>query len=130
MDENLDYVPEEVVYDRGGRGRTEIKGVQISTPKPPLKRDNRYAKIKKRKKFRRRAAIEPIIGHLKTEFRMEQNYLTGEKSPQINAFLAATGWNLKKMMEKLKQEYLWPYFSFFEYVKLTPSKNQIALNFG
>ena len=35
---------------------------------------------------------------------MEQNYLHGKKSSQINAFLAATGWNLKKMMRKLKLE--------------------------
>ncbi|MEX1002384.1 MAG: transposase [Crocinitomicaceae bacterium] len=53
---------------------------------------------KKRKKFRRRAAIEPLIGHLKIDCRMGQNYLHGIDSPQINAFLAATGWNLKKMM--------------------------------
>ena len=59
----------------------------------------------KRRKFRRRAAIEPVIGHLKTDFRMEQNYLHGEDSSQINAFLAATGWNLKKMMRKLKNKY-------------------------
>ena len=130
IDDNLGYLPEELVYDRGGRGRTIIKGVHISTPKPPLKRDNRYARIKKRKKFQRRAAIEPVIGHLKKEFRMEQNYLTGEKSPQMNAFLAATGWNLKKMMEKLKKELLWLYFSFWKNVKLTQNKNQIALNLG
>ncbi|MDP3461408.1 MAG: hypothetical protein Q8S18_01330, partial [Bacteroidales bacterium] len=37
-------------------------------------------------------------------FRMEQNYLHGDKSPKINALLAATGWNFKKMMEKLKAE--------------------------
>ncbi|MFV1977411.1 MAG: hypothetical protein ACC651_16835 [Candidatus Scalindua sp.] len=54
--------------------------------------------------------MEPIIGHLKTDYRMGQNYLWGEQSPQINAFLAATGWNLKKMMRKLKQELLWPYY--------------------
>ncbi|MBS4057484.1 MAG: hypothetical protein KGZ82_09215 [Bacteroidales bacterium] len=35
---------------------------------------------------------------------MEQNYLHGDKSPKINALLAATGWNFKKMMEKLKTE--------------------------
>jgi len=35
---------------------------------------------------------------------MGQNYLHGEKSPQINAFLAAMGWNLKKMMKQLKCE--------------------------
>ncbi|MDP3462012.1 MAG: hypothetical protein Q8S18_04385, partial [Bacteroidales bacterium] len=49
-------------------------------------------------------AIEPVIGHLKKYFRMEQNYLHGDKSPKINALLAATGWNFKKMMEKLKSE--------------------------
>lgn len=46
-----------------------------------------------------------MIGHLKTDFRMTQNYLHGDSSPQINAFLAATGWNLKKMMKKLKEEF-------------------------
>jgi IS5 family transposase len=37
---------------------------------------------------------------------MEQNYLTGEKGIQINALLAASAWNLKKMMEKLKEDFL------------------------
>ncbi|GAE21763.1 hypothetical protein JCM10003_1261 [Bacteroides pyogenes JCM 10003] len=41
---------------------------------------------------------------------MEQNYLWGEKDIQINAYLAATAWNLKKMMERLKENFL--YFSF------------------
>ncbi len=104
MERNLDYQPEEVIYDRGGRGKTEIKGVKILTPKPPLKRDSEYEKNKKRMKFRRRAAIEPVIGHLKKEFRMEQNYLHGENSPKINAMLAAAGWNLKKLAKKLKKE--------------------------
>lgn len=104
IEENLSYQPDEVVYDRGGRGKKEINGVRISTPSKPLKRDNAYARQKKRKKFRRRAAIEPVIGHLKQSFRMGQNFLHGSKSPQINAFLAATGWNLKKMMQRLKEE--------------------------
>jgi IS5 family transposase len=37
---------------------------------------------------------------------MQQNYLLGEKGVQINAFMAATAWNLKKMMEKLKEKLL------------------------
>ena len=109
MQENLGYTPSEVIYDRGGKGQKQIGDTIISTPSKPLKRDSQYQKRKKRLKFRRRAAIEPIIGHLKTDFRMGQNYLWGKQSPQINAFLTATGWNLKKMMEKLKQELLWPY---------------------
>ncbi|KAF0149739.1 MAG: transposase IS4 family [Ignavibacteria bacterium] len=85
IEKNLAYQPEEIIYDRGGRGAAEINGVKISTPKPALKRDSNYQKAKKRKKFRRRAAIEPVIGHLKKEFRMGQNYLHGESSPKINA---------------------------------------------
>ncbi|SHJ74024.1 Transposase DDE domain-containing protein, partial [Arenibacter nanhaiticus] len=82
-----------------------IGSTKISTPDyKPLKRDTEYQKRSKRKKFRRRAAIEPVIGHLKTDFRMAQNYLSGATSPQINAFLAATGWNLKEMMKQLKNE--------------------------
>jgi IS5 family transposase len=102
---NLNFVPKEVIYDRGGKGKKHIGETLISTPDGrPLKRDTAYQKKKKRKKFRRRAAIEPVIAHLKTDFRMRQNYLHGADSPQINAFLAATGWNLKKMMRKLKEE--------------------------
>lgn len=104
MQENLNYTPQQVVYDRGGRGKSKIKGVKIVTPSKPLKSDTPTQRRAKRKKFRRRAAIEPVIGHLKTDFRMEQNYLHGENSPKINAMLAATGWNMKKMMEKLQKK--------------------------
>ena len=102
---NFDYQLKEVIYDRGGKGQKQIGTTKISTPDyRPLKRDTEYQRRCKRKKFRRRAAIEPVIGHLKTQFRLGQNYLSGSSSPQINAFLAATGWNLKKMMKKLKEE--------------------------
>ena len=103
--QNKITVPKEVIYDRGGRGKKQIQNTVISTPDTrPLKRDTEYQRKNKRKKFRRRAAIEPVIGHLKTDFRMGQNYLHGTESPQINVFLAATGWNLKKMMLQLKEE--------------------------
>jgi len=112
-------VPKEVIYDRGGRGQKQIQDTIISTPdNRPLKRDTEYQKKKKRKKFRRRAAIEPVIGHLKTDFRMGQNYLHGTDSPQINAFLAATGWNLKKMMLQLKKEAISLLNFFFNQIKL------------
>jgi hypothetical protein len=35
---------------------------------------------------------------------MGQNYLHGASSPQIKAFLAAAGWNFKKMMLQLRKE--------------------------
>ena len=99
MEKNINHTPDELIYDRGGKGIKQIGKTKISTP------DYRPLKRVKKKKFRRRAAIEPVIGHLKTDFRMNQNYLSGDNSPQINAFLAATGWNLKKMMKQLKEEF-------------------------
>uniref|UniRef100_UPI0025D43339 IS5 family transposase n=1 Tax=uncultured Chryseobacterium sp. TaxID=259322 RepID=UPI0025D43339 len=102
MENSGQRLPKELVYDRGGRGKSEIKGVKISIPSTPRKSDTAYQKQSKRKKFRTRAAIEPIIGHLKTNFRLAQNYFLGESGPQINALLAATAWNMKKMMEILK----------------------------
>jgi IS5 family transposase len=58
-------LPEELAYDRGGRGKKEIMGVKIITPDKPKKSDTAYGKRQKRSKFRSRAGIEPIIGHLK-----------------------------------------------------------------
>lgn len=119
MKRTLEYQPKEVIYDRGGRGKDNINQVLISTPKPAKKSDTPYQKRKNRKKFRRRAAIEPVIGHLKTDFRMAQNYLHGRGSPRMNAMLAATGWNLKKMMEKLKKELLHLYIFFVSQYQFT-----------
>jgi IS5 family transposase len=113
MEENNLHLPKELVYDRGGKGKAQIKGVKILIPSPPKAKDSRYQKQVKRKKCRTRAAIEPIIGHLKTDFRMQQNYLLGETGVQINAFMAATAWNLKRMMEKLKEQILLFIFRLF-----------------
>ena len=110
MEENKVKLPDELIYDRGGKGRRQIKGVTIITPEKPKSKDTLYQKRQKRNKCRARAAIEPIFGHLKKDFRMEQNYLWGEKGIQINAYMAATAWNLKKMMERLKENFL--YFIF------------------
>ena len=103
--ENYQFkLPREIIYDRGGRGRLEVNGVKISTPDKSKKTDSSYCKQKKRNRFRSRAGIEPIIGHLKTDFRMAQNYLHGEKGIQINALMAACAWNLKKHMELLGEK--------------------------
>lgn len=71
---------------------------KISIPGVPLKRDSEAQKEKKRKDFRKRAAIEPIIGHLKSDHRMARNFLRGFKGDEINLLLAASAFNLKKWM--------------------------------
>ena len=99
--------PKTATVDRGYKGKQSVKGTQINMPKPPLKNDNEYQKRKKRKYFRRRAAIEPIIGHLKEDHRVAVNFLKGQTGDHINFVMAAAGFNFKKFMKKLKQTAFW-----------------------
>ena len=96
-----DKLPEELICDRGYRGKTKIGDCKISIPKTLSKQVSRYQKQKVRLKFRRRAAIEPIIGHLKYQHRMARNFLKGQIGDFINCVLAAAGFNLKKMLRKI-----------------------------
>ena len=86
------------VCDRGYRGKSSVNETQIILPKKALKKDTRYQKDKKRKQCKRRAAIEPIIGHLKSDFRMARNYLKGAVGDHINLLMAAAAWNLNKWL--------------------------------
>ena len=88
----------EAICDRGYRGKKEVDGTVICIPDTPKKRDSKYQKEQKRKKFRRRAAIEPIIGHVKSDHRMQRNYLKGFIGDEINLLMAASAFNLKKWM--------------------------------
>lgn len=94
---------EEGVCDRGYRGIKQIGSTKISIPGIHLKRDTEDQKEDKRKKFRRRAAIEPIIGHLKNHYRLSRNYLKGFIGDQINLLMAACAWNMKKWMNSFIQ---------------------------
>ncbi|SMN02581.1 Mobile element protein [uncultured Candidatus Thioglobus sp.] len=79
----------QAVCDRGYVGAKEVLGAQIILPKKALKKDNRYQRDKKRKLCKRRAAIEPIIGHLKSDFRLSRNLLKGNIGDEINVLMAA-----------------------------------------
>ncbi|SMM99495.1 Mobile element protein [uncultured Candidatus Thioglobus sp.] len=88
----------QAVCDRGYVGAKEVLGAKIILPKKALKKDNRYQRDKKRKLCKRRAAIEPIIGHLKSDFRLSRNLLKGQIGDEINVLMAACAWNLKKWL--------------------------------
>jgi IS5 family transposase len=53
-----------------------------------------------RKRRRRRSAIEPKIGHLKSDHRMDRCFLAGLRGDAINAVLAAAGANLRKLLRR------------------------------
>lgn len=88
----------EAICDRGYRGEKEVDGTVICIPDTPKKRDTKYQKEQKRKKFKKRAGIEPIIGHVKSDHRMQRNYLKGFVGDEINLLLACSAFNLKKWM--------------------------------
>jgi len=86
------------VCDRGYRGKKQVGDTEIILPKKPLKKDNRYQRDKKRKQCRRRAAIEPIIGHLKSDYHLARTRLKGIIGDHINLLMSACAWNLKKWL--------------------------------
>lgn len=89
----------EVYVDRGYRGITTYKQTKIHLPKP-----QKNITKAKRKKHSRRAAIEPIIGHLKTDYRLGRNFLKGIKGDHINIILAAAAMNFKRAMNLWRTE--------------------------
>ena len=101
--ENRNTPIKEAICDRGYVGKKEVLNTTISLPGIPLKRDTKYQKEQKRKKFRRRAAIEPIIGHVKSDHRMKINYLKGFIGDEMNLLLAASAFNMKKWMNNFIQ---------------------------
>jgi transposase, IS5 family len=56
-----------------------------------------------RREMKRRSAIEPVIGHLKAEHRMDRNRLKGRDGDRINAVLAAAGYNFGLLLRWLAE---------------------------
>lgn len=105
--------PTTAIVDRGYKGKAKIGETEILLPKPPKKGTSEYEKRKAKARFRRRAAIEPVIGHLKTDNRLSRNYLKGIIGNQINVMLAAAAFNFRKWMRNAKTFF----GSFFKNVK-------------
>ena len=74
-----------------------------------------------RKWMKRRAAVEPIIGHIKSDHRMNRNYLKGDAGNQNNAILAAAAFNFAKLLKAF-------YWVFNKFIYKTPNGLFIATN--
>ena len=55
-----------------------------------------------KREMRRRSAIEPVIGHLKNDHRMDRNYLAHREGDANNAILAAAGYNFRRVLRWLR----------------------------
>lgn len=89
-------VPKQAYVDRGYRGHLLHKlSVWIAGAKRGV-----TAWIKKR--LKRRNAIEPVIGHMKSDGRLGRNFLKGVTGDAVNALLCASGHNLRKILNHLR----------------------------
>lgn len=92
------------IVDRGYKVKKTVNGTQMIKPSPLGPGSTAYEKMKMRKYFRRRSAIEPVIGHMKIQYRMKRNFLKGEQGDVINAVLAGAAFNFKRWLnQKLKE---------------------------
>ena len=90
---------ERVIADKGYRGHNAPPDYKFRVFIAGQKR-RMTPKIKR--EMRRRAAVEPVIGHLKAEHRMDRNYLAHRAGDVINAVLAAAGYNFRLLLRWLK----------------------------
>lgn len=95
----INETPKEVFADRGYVGKATYGETKICTPKT-----NPAITLEQIKKHRKRAAIEPIIGHLKSGHRLNRNYLKGVAGDCVNILLAAAAMNFKRVMNLWKKE--------------------------
>ena len=60
------------------------------------------------REMKRRAAVEPEIGHQKSDGKLDRNHLKGSQDDAMSAFLCGAGHNLRKILAKLRQGlYAW-----------------------
>ncbi|MBN3765214.1 IS5 family transposase [Burkholderia sp. Ac-20365] len=94
-----DVTPEVAVVDRGYKG-VAIDGVTIYHP--GLRRGITRGL---RAMIKRRSAIEPAIGHMKTDGKLDRNWLKGARGDAMQAVLCGAGHNLRMILRKLKLFY-------------------------
>lgn len=116
--------PKAVFVDRGYPGTKKIGNAEICMPKP-----DKNITASKRRKHKRRSAIEPVIGHLKQDYRMRRNFLKGSYGDAVNVMMAAAAMNFKRIMNIWKQQ-IFLCFNFIDlyWRILTSIKSAIQIN--
>lgn len=88
----------EVFVDKGYKGH----GCTTDTCKVFISGAKRGITPSINKRLKRRNAIEPVIGHMKSDGRLARNFLKGSHGDAINALLCAAAHNLRKILNKLR----------------------------
>lgn len=97
-----DKEPRKAIADLGYRGVSRIGETEIITPSKKAK--TKSEKVKLRHHHRRRSSIEAGISHLKNDHRLNRNFYRYVIGDEINLLLAASSFNFKRAMRKLKEK--------------------------
>lgn len=105
--QDTDIKPKTVYADLGYRG------VDGEIPEYGLKHRGKFKRLtpKERQLLKRRQAIEPVIGHLKSDHGMNRCHLKGQMGDAIHAVLCAAGFNMKWLLRRIAQEGSRPFFA-------------------
>ena len=95
--EDVGRRPKEVVVDLGYRG------VDRDNPDVEIIHRGKYKSLtaQQRRWLKRRQAVEPAIGHLKSDHRMDRCWLQGQLGDAMHAVLCATGYNLRWLLRAM-----------------------------
>ena len=100
--ERITQKPQRAFVDRGYRGYGYRGDVEVHVDK--VRRGRTPKSLWQWMK--RRAAVEPSIGHLKQEHRMDRKRLKGKEGDRINTILSAAGMNISKLLRWLVDYFL------------------------
>ena len=92
--------PSDVFVDLGYRG------VDGDNPTVAIKHRGKFKSLSASDKrmLKRRQAIEPIIGHLKQDHRLNRCHLKGEVGDRLHAVLCAAGYNIKWLLRMIAKK--------------------------
>ena len=95
--QDVGITPKQVVVDLGYRG------VDRDNPGVEIIHRGKFKSLTKQQRrwLRRRQAVEPVIGHLKADHRMNRCWLAGASGDAIHAVLCAAGYNLRWLLRAI-----------------------------
>ena len=88
-----------MLTDRGNRGHNAPPDMRF---KVYISGQRRGVTDAIKRELRRRSAVEPVIGHAKSDHRMGRNFLKGSHGDATNAVLAAAGYTFRRLLEWLR----------------------------
>ena len=90
-----DRRPKTVIVDKGYAG-VKIEGVEI------VRSGQRRVTRTMKAMIKRRSAIEPAIGHMKMDGRLDRNPLKGALGDALHAVMCGAGHNMRMLLRKLR----------------------------